>query len=206
MKNFATISLEFIGHSLWGFRPNLMADIVKIHGKRKSLLWFVRNMPKYESILKKWGAERTHLLAVAISGLNGCPYCTYGHALAFQLHYFENHNQLFAIDEHQMMNFNLKKDQDVIQLLSQSYDAADLVQEKKDLQRFIVLRDSPENAQNEDDKAINHLVEMFGFLNACGIQKETKPDYAHDPIQKKSTLYHNYKKERAASNENLMVS
>lgn len=199
MATLATKTLEFIGTSLWGFRPNLMKDIVDIHGGRKSIVWFMKNMPKYESILKKWGAERTHLMAVAISGLNGCQYCTYGHALSFQLHYFRNKNQLFPIDEQEMMNFNIKTEEQIVGILNHAFDETRLEQEKQDLHRLLILKTSPEAATSEDDHHINHLVRMFQFLNSCGISKQTTPDFAHDPINKDSELYTKYSQMRSTA-------
>jgi len=201
MKNLIVSILEYIGTSLWGFRPNLMKDIVEVNGGWKSLVWFASNMPKYEKILKKWGAERTHLLIVAISGINGCPYCTYGHALAFQLHYYANKNHLFPIDEHEMMDFNSKNEQQITDALNNAFDATNLIQEKKDLHRLLELKNAPELAKDENDHRINHLVQMFAFLNICGIEKQTIPDHAHDPINKNSALYEKYKKERASAKQ-----
>ena len=91
--------LEMIGKYLWGFKPNLMQHIVDQHGAIKSLSWFIQNMPAYEKTLKQWGAIRTHLLVSEISVLNGCPYCTYGHVYALQLHYFKATGRLLPVDE-----------------------------------------------------------------------------------------------------------
>ena len=196
MNQFATGALELIGKCLWGFRPNLMKDIVEIHGGSKSIIWFAKNMPKYEAILKKWGAERTHLLAVAISGINGCQYCTYGHALSFQLHYFKNKSILFPIDENEMMEFNNKDERYIIETLNKAYEETGLKKEKMDLYRLMALSTSPYLSTNDDDDHIKHLIEMFKFLNMCGIEKQTSPDYAHDPINKNSELYEQYLKAR----------
>ncbi len=201
MKKLATNLLEFIGTSLWGFRPNLMKDIVGIHGWRKSLFWFMKNMPKYEKTLKKWGPERTHLLVVAISGINGCPYCTYGHGLAFQLHYFKNKKRLFPIDEVEMMNFNTKEATAVLETLKKAIAQSSLFHPKKDLARFIELKQDPTLATSEDDQKILHLIKMFAFLNVCGIEKQTPKDAAHDPINKDLVLLEAYRKERAAASK-----
>ena len=83
------VTLEQIGKKLWGFKPALMHDIVAQHGALRSVGWFARNMPRYERILAEWGPIRTHLVASVASALNGCPYCTYGHAYAMELHYFD---------------------------------------------------------------------------------------------------------------------
>lgn len=192
MTQLTTGVLELIGNSLWGFRPNLMKHIVEIHGSSKSILWITKNMPKYQAILKKWGPERTHLMAVAISSINGCKYSIYGHALSFQLHYFKNRKSLFPISEKEMMNFDANNTQQIIEVLSQAYDATGLAQEKMDLYRLMTLSTSPYISNNEDDNNINQLVEMFDFLNICGKEKRTMPDYAHDPINKNTALYNEY--------------
>ncbi len=203
MKILAIKILEFIGNSLWGFRPHLMKDIVEIHGGWKSIVWFAKNMPKYERIKKEIGSERAHLLAMTISGINGCPYCTYGHALSFQLHYFKNKKQLFPIDEQEMMKFNTKNEQQIVDTLNNAFDATSLVQEKKDLQRLIDLKNQPDLVTSNNDHRINHLVKMFEFLNMCGIKNQTLPDFAHDPINKNSKLYQQYQEAKTSFNEQI---
>ncbi|MEL6880694.1 MAG: hypothetical protein AAGM27_03155 [Cyanobacteria bacterium J06554_3] len=85
LQKVAIFLLETLGDQLWGFRPNLMAPFVVQKGAFPAVFWFLKNMPKYERILESWGPIRTHLLATEISTLNGCAYCTHGHAYAFQL-------------------------------------------------------------------------------------------------------------------------
>lgn len=197
MKTLSIKILEFIGKSLWGFRPHLMKDIVEIHGGWKAITWFIKNIPKYEKIIKEIGAERTHLLATAISGINGCQYCTYGHALSFQLHYFQNKKQLFPIDEYEMKKFNTQNELQIVDTLNKAFDSTNLTQEKEDLQRLIDLKNQPDLTKDENDHRINHLIKMFGFLNTCGIQSKTLPDMAHDPINKNSKLNQQYLKARS---------
>lgn len=199
----ATNILELFGKMLWGFKPLLMKDIVDIHGGWKSLSWFASNIPKYEKILKIWGAERTHAMAVAISGINGCPYCTYGHALSFQLHYYKNKQELFPIDEHDMTEFSAKNSDQIIKDLEDAYNLTGLFQEKQDLHRMIELKDHSEMVKDDNDNKIDHMVNVFAFLNSCGIEKKTKRDHASDPINKNTALYKEYQKARTSKNKLL---
>lgn len=191
----ATKALEGISDKLWNLRARLMTDIVDQHGAGKSLGWFARNMPSYERILKAWGPLRTHYLAIAVSATNGCAYCTYGHAYAFVLHHFEQTGELFPLSEHELRD--LDGAGDVAQQLEHALFEADMAGEVPWLQRILAMqaaiqRDEKPATATKDDKRLAHLVEMFGFLNACGIAGNTEPDEAHDPINKNTDLRQRY--------------
>lgn len=194
--------LEQIGHGLWGFKPNLMRHIVEQHGAVNSIFWFVRNMPTYENTLKQWGPIRTHLLAAGISVLNGCPYCTYGHAYALQLHYFKKYGRLLPIDENEMVAWHRLAEADGVAHFRSLIQATDLAEEGPIFERMLVLRQGSEHAGSKDDRKVMHLISMFGYLNRCGINGGTKPDQAHDPISKERSLrdtYHHLRAEATSS-------
>ncbi len=199
-SKLAKTILETVSRSMWSLKANLMSDIVEQHGARESLKWFAANMPTYEKILKSWGPLRTHLLAVAISASNGCRYCTYGHAYAYQLHWFEQFDELFPLDEHEMTELG-QLDQDGV---IASLDAALLQtggrradEDRYWLARLVSILDEPGLATSEQgDVWIAHLIEMFGFLNSCGIEANTVPDEAHDPINKDVGLRSRYEERR----------
>lgn len=194
----ATSLLEMIGMTLWGFRPNLMRDIVEQHGAGSSISWFVRNMPTYERTLSQWGPIRTHLLAVEISVLNGCPYCTYGHAYALELHYFKQRGTLMPVDEKEITGWHSLDDATAIERFRQLIDAADLPDEHAYLERMVQLRQGAESSGSSDDVKILHLLSMFSFLNRCGIGGKTHSDQAHDPINKDAALRSDYNRQRSA--------
>ena len=199
-SKLATTILETVSRSLWGLKANLMSDIVERHGARETLKWFASNMATYEKILKSWGPLRTHLLAVAISASNGCQYCTYGHAYAYQLHWFEQFDELFPLDEHEMTALGALDQDDVIDALDAALSRAGGRRADEDrywLARLVSILDEPNLATREQgDVWIAHLIEMFGFLNSCGIDAQTAPDEAHDPINKDLELRSRYDKRR----------
>lgn len=190
--SIATTILEAIGKKLWGFKPNLMKDIVEQRGGASSVIWVVKNLPKFEKILKEWGPVRTHLLVSTISGINGCPYCTYGHGYAAQLHYFKQTGQLFPIDEHEMMNFNSKEEKEIVTCLKDAYEKTNLKTELADLDRMLELKSNPALTSTKDDKYILQLINLFELLNSCAIKSNTKEDAAHDPINKDTALIKRY--------------
>ena len=191
--------LETIGKGLWGFRPNLMQHIVAQHGAGSSLSWFVRNMPTYEKTLKQWGAVRTHLLTAEISVLNGCPYCTYGHAYALQLHYLRTNGRLLPVDENEMVAWHQDGEAEAIKKFQQLVQFPGLTAERPILERMLVLRQGGEQLVSDDDHKIAHLLEMFSFLNRCGIKGKTHADQAHDPINKDTALRQEYDRLRQES-------
>lgn len=196
----AVKTLESISSGLWDLKANLMTDIVEQHGPAKSVAWFARNMPTYEKILKAWGPLRTHYLAVAISVTNGCAYCTYGHAYAFVLHYFEEHDRLFPLTEEQMRDAGALDRHAAIELLTSALIEADMAHDLPWLDRTLEFAANPaaNTPADQDGKWMVHLVQMFGFLNACGIAAETTPDAAHDPINKDIDLRERYAAKRSA--------
>ncbi len=198
-------TLQAVSGGLWNLKANLMVDIVDQHGPARSLGWFATNMPKYERILKRWGPLRTHYLASVISALNGCGYCTYGHAYAFNLHFFDRQGRVFPLDEDQMMNAGSLDRHSIVSLFQSALNAGGMSEEIPWVERTIELYDSrvantahaeADDAGEADDKAIFHLVDMFAWLNACGIQGGTEPDEAHDPINKNTELRTRYETAR----------
>lgn len=199
--------LTGVSSKLWDLEANLMEDIVEQHGPVRSVTWFARNMPTYEKILKHWGPLRTHFLATALSVVNGCAYCSYGHAYAFQLHYFQQEGKLFPLSEQDMLDLisegetrsaaeEEKRQSTAKQTLAQSLVDADLADEVPYMDRAFEVRDS-RTVEDEDDKRLLHLADMFAWLNSCGINGGTAPDGAHDPINKERELQERYREARA---------
>jgi hypothetical protein len=62
-----------------------------------------------------------------------------------------------------------------------------------------VLRQGGEQLVSDDDHKIAHLLEMFSFLNSCGIKGKTNADQAHDPINKDAALRQEYGRLRQES-------
>lgn len=196
-----TVALETVSGALWSLRANLMSDIVDQHGAVKSLRWFAQNMPTYEKILRTWGPLRTHHLAVAVSATNGCSYCTYGHAYAFCLHWFDQNNELYPLSEHDMRELGNRDGNEVVSELESALRATKQHGEIPWLHRIAALTNDPDPARptTRDDEWLHHLVAMFGWLNGCGIEARTTIDEAHDPINKNLGLRHRYDEARAAS-------
>ncbi len=201
----ATRVLTGVSSKLWDLRANLMEDIVDQHGPVRSVTWFAKNMPAYEKILAEWGPLRTHFLATALSVVNGCGYCAYGHAYAFELHFFEQRKELFSLSEHEILDLiqadagseearqNLAK-----RALVEALMASGLPDEVPPMERAFELRETRQ-PENDDDKRLLHLVDMFAFLNSCGIEGGATPDGAHDPINKNRELQVEYAEARDAA-------
>lgn len=198
-KNMSRGMLEFIGSSLWGFKPNLMKDIVDQNGGFSSVTWFARNMPAYERILKEWGPIRTHLLASEISVLNGCPYCTYGHIYALQLHYLQQHDILMTASEDQFVSWHSLDEKEKIKQIRGFIEENDLSSEMALFDRMLELKAGANTTDSKEDKNIAHLIQMFAYLNQCGIVGKTESDQAHDPINQDEPLKARYAQLRGGS-------
>src|SRR5262245_32356633 len=138
--------LEALGRQLWGFSPRLMPEIVGRLGPLGALGWFAANMPRYERTLHVLGPLRTHLLCLDISLLNGCPYCIYGHAYAFELHYLKERGRLFPLDEHEIVALHRLEPNLLSQRLDDALQAAALAEEIPLLDRLQALREGRDGA------------------------------------------------------------
>jgi hypothetical protein len=199
----ATAILSGVAKRLWGFAPNLMPQIVEQNGPVSALYWFVRNMPRYEQTRKALGPIRTHILGTAISVLNGCRYCTYGHAYALELCYLSEHGTLFPLDEEQIIGLSKLSEQDVTAQLQQALLAAGLPHEVEVLHRLLQLRSRTVAPLDAHDRRLQHLIDMLTVLNVCGVRGKTPPDQAHDPINRNRLIKQDYAaaRRRAAGTE-----
>ncbi len=188
----AIFLLEALGDHLWGFKPNLMADFVHQQGALPALFWFAKNMPLYERILEEWGPISTHLLAAALSTLNGCQYCTHGHAYALELHYLQQNDKLFPLSKGEIVELHRFTEEDILERLEQALIEADLFEEILPLKRLAELRQDRSLAATASDADLLHLIQMFDTLNACAITSNTPTDSAHDPIGKDRALRDRY--------------
>ena len=190
--------LESVTERMWGFRPNLMPYIVEEKGPLRAMWWTLRTMPRYARIREHWGPLRLHLVATTISILNGCPYCTHGHALALQLHYLRRFDRLFPLDEAKILGLHVNDEATILTALELVLIGLDLEAEVGILRRTAELRDGA-TPRTEDDHRIAQLIEMLGFLNACATASDVTIDHAHDPIHKDTALRQRYAELRASA-------
>lgn len=199
LNGFAVAVLEGIPKHLWGFPPRLMPVLVERLGPVRAVSWFLWNMPRYERTLKAFGGVRTHLLSVAISLINGCRYCTFGHAYALELIYLRDCGKLLPLDEHAITELRGVERDELRRRLAEVLQQADLDAEVPWIDRLIALATDARKPADRDDARIVHLIRMFGVLNACGIAGDVIPDQAHDPLNKDDALKERYAKLRAES-------
>jgi hypothetical protein len=196
LNRMATAVLSGVAKSLWGFAPNLMPHIVEQKGPVSALSWFVRNMPRYEQTRTALGPIRTHILCTAISVLNGCRYCTYGHAYALELCYLIEHGTLFPLDEEQIVGLSKLSEQDMVAQFQQALLVAGLPHEVEVLHRLLQLRSRTVAPLDAHDRRLQHLIDMLAVLNSCGIRGKIPPDQAHDPINRNLSIKQRYAEAR----------
>jgi hypothetical protein len=188
----ATVTLETVARKLWGFTPNLMPHIVDQRGAGSAIWWFLSNMPRYEKTRRVFGPVRLHILCTMISVLNGCRYCTYGHAYALELCFLDARGSLFPLTEHELVALGSCSEHDASARMRDALNQAGLPDEVHVLDRLLALRAESVAPSGHDDRRIEHLLEMFQVLNSCGIRGNVAEDEAHDPINKNQIIKAGY--------------
>ncbi|WP_156993855.1 hypothetical protein [Pseudonocardia acaciae] len=200
LRRGITAVLERVCAYLWGFPPRLMGPIAAQLGSLRALGWFVWNMPRYQRTLKVFGPVRTHLLCTTISLINGCRYCSHGHAYAFELAYLREYGRLFPLSEQAIDLLRGLSPGVVRRRMVGIVQSAGLHGEVRWLERAAILTtaDDP-RPTDRDDVRIVHLVRMFRVLNSAGMASKTEPDGdAHSPLNKDIALKLRYARLRDA--------
>jgi hypothetical protein len=196
-KRIATWILLTIARTLWGLPVGLMPVLVDRLGGFGALRWMARNLPQYERMLKDLGPLRGHLVATFISMLNGCYYCAYAHARAFELHFFKSRGALFPLDEHQLVDLIVLPDPEVKARLEAAFQEAQLPEGLPLFTRLVALKyGDTELPAGPEDGHLRHALQMFEVLNFCGISTAVPLDGAHDPINKDGALKERYAQAR----------
>ncbi len=180
--------------------PRLMAPAVRQLGPLRALRWFAWNMPLYLRTLTVFGGLRTHLVGAAISLINGCPYCIYGEAYAFQLIHLRDRGFLFPLDEHAMGQLCGQSPAVIRNCLVDALQQAGLHGEVPVLDRTIALAAGDDRRPTEpDDVRLAHLVGMLGVLNSVGVTYQVRKasGEALDPVNKEGPLKRRYARLRA---------
>ena len=195
-KRTSVAILRGLTTMLWGHPPLLLPEIVEHLGGAGALAWFVKNLPPYESLMKAWGPLRVHLLCTEASLVNGCSYCTYAHAYAFQLHYFKSEGRLFPLDEHGMVALREQDDGALRARWKDALTKGGLDHEHALFDRMWRMKFEGEPPGDEVGAGIRHILNIFEMLNFCGVNAQTPFDHAHDPINKDAALKQKYAEAR----------
>jgi alkylhydroperoxidase family enzyme len=188
LDRLAVRLLEGLGRQLWGFPPRLMRPIVAEMGAVPALAWFARNMPRYERTLRVLGPLRTHLACTVVSLVNGCRYCSYGHAYAAELVFLRDRGTLFPVDAQTMSTWTGLPPTELRQRVVEVLERADLHGEVLWVDRALALAAGAQQPVDAHEARIAHLVAMFAVLNAIGRAGDVEPDEAHDPVNKDEWL------------------
>jgi hypothetical protein len=194
-ERVAAIALRAIGRRKLGITAVLMPAIARSLGPVGALKWMATNMPKYERAVAEMGPVRAHLMCSVASLLNGCAYCTYAHARAFELHYFQAHDRLFPMDAHRLISLSALDDDEALHELDEALKAGGIGDEMEMVRRLYALK--LEGAEpTPDDRHLVQAIKMFDVLNACAIESLAAIDDAHDFIQTDADLKARYAKAR----------
>ena len=200
LRRGVTAVLEHLGRYMWGFPPRMMAPVVAELGPSRALGWFVWNMPRYLRTLGAFGPVRTHLICTTISLLNGCRYCSHGHAYALELAYLREHDRLFPLSRQTIQQLRGLPPGLIRHRMVSAARCAGLHADVRWVERAANLTLAEDRRPTDrEDVRISHLVRMFGMLNSIGIAYDTEPDDAAlSPLNKDLVLKARYAQLRTA--------
>jgi hypothetical protein len=125
---------------------------------------------------------------MTISMYDGCRYNAYGHAYAAELIYFRERGRLLPIDPMTLSEWIDLHPGELRDRLCGLLQHADLHVEVIWIDRTLALASGEQEAVDQDEARIAHLVRMFSVLDAAALAGRIEPDEAHDPINKDTAL------------------
>jgi hypothetical protein len=192
-----------VSRRMWGVGALILPQLVEQFGPVEAVRWFARNLPPYERAIKDLGGMRTNFICCAASLFNGCAYCTYACAYAFELYYFKEKDRLFPLDDQQFLSLIQLTDGQAHEELDLALDEAGLPEEKEILRRIYAIK-LEGAAPGPDDGFLVHAIQMFDDLNFCSLDGQLSVDEAHDRINREDDLKERYAKARLAAGRTRM--
>ncbi len=187
LERVAVRLLETLTRQHWGYPAKIMPYLVAELGPIRAVRWMLRNRRHYERAMRTLGPLRTHLACATISMLNGCRYCTHGHAFAVELHHLRKYDRLFPVDAATMTGWAGLPRPELRAKLRDALMSADLHLELIWVDRALDLADGGRPIDGEETR-IAQLVSIMQTLNAVSIAGDPEFDEAHDPLNKDARL------------------
>lgn len=177
-----------------GFAITFDEELIRQHGIAGFFRWAAQTEKATNELIATFGETRFHLIACFGSLWNGCDYCAYGHMLALNLCIYRDTQQLFPIDETEVIQILRMRDSEVLtfldERLGQSHpDFAKLVRRQHDLR----VADGP--MQGEDAMLMKSIA-LYEWINECSITVDA-PSPPLGPVAKESALRTRYEAARA---------
>lgn len=188
LDRLATGLLEGLGKEYWGFVPRLAGATVEQLGAARAVGWSLGSIHRYDRALRALGPLRTQLICMSIALHNRCRYNAYGHAYAAELIYFRKRGRLLPIDPKALSEWLDLHPSELRDRLCDMLQHADLHVEVIWIDRTLALASGEQEAVDQDEARIAHLVRVFSVLDAVAIAAKIEPDEAHDPINKDTAL------------------
>jgi alkylhydroperoxidase family enzyme len=187
LERVAVRLLEAFTRQHWGYPAKIVPYLVAELGPVRAVRWVLRTRRHHERAVRTLGPLRTHLACATISMLNGCRYCTHGHALAVELHHLHKSDRLFPVDAATMTGWTGLPRAELRSKLRDALMRADLHLELIWVDRALGLADGGRPIDAEEAR-VAQLVSIMQTLNAVSIAGDPELDGAHDPLNKDARL------------------
>lgn len=193
---FATWFLRQYPLQRWGLRLVISPYIVQNLGPMPAIRWALINGPRADRLRRELGSMGANFVLAVASLLNGCSYCLYAHARAFELYYFDKHGKLFPLDQHELLSLIPLTDEASRTRLENALQEAGLEDETATFRRLYALKLEAAKPENDRDRIFLEAIEMYDMLNFCANADQLELDDAHDEINKNQELKARYAEAR----------
>ncbi len=172
-------------------------EMVRVLGVKGYFGWAGAASGSLDPLKAKYGGFTSQLLTGFVAMLNGCSYCGKGHLYAANLHYFQDRDQLWGLDENHVYWLQRQRDSEVMEymrsVLADDKDAETL----RLVERLFVIKTEVDHGPDTPDdpwlKAINGA---WDWATECSITLSIVDVPALDAIGKDGALVAKYRAAR----------
>ncbi len=152
-------------------------------------------LKQYEKI---YGSFIIQLLTGLSAMWTGCTYCSVGHILTANLHWYKDHGELTGLDEGLIYWLQRKTDDDVHAYLRQVFVGKKHVRKLELIERLYAIRAMEEEGETDDDDFLRAAAATWDWVNECSIRLDPVQVPPMDKLGKDRKLLLRYEKEREA--------
>ncbi|MCA9656270.1 MAG: hypothetical protein H6712_08405 [Myxococcales bacterium] len=184
-----------------GFPDPFVADHVRTEGVRGYLAWAKSAFAMIEMLEKRWGPIEAQLILGLAALWSGCRWCGVGHLLSANLELFKREGELGPIDERQIPELQLMRDEEVLEVLRKQLSGPRWEQMRRIMDRQYLLHSGQATEESRDDELLQTANVIWSWVIECSITAmDTDPATIppQTPIGKERKLLARYREARAA--------
>lgn len=173
-----------------------MAEMVRIHGIRRGLVFASATQRANELVTGRYGIRDGQILIGLAAMWNGCVFCSRGHVWAANLYHFRERGELFALDDAEVLPMQQLPDQEALARVLGTLAAPEHARLRELIERQFHLKRGDATGESEEDRYLRVSIATWDWISECSIGTQPDQVFPPDPIARDRDLCERYLRAR----------